>query len=352
MKICYFGIYDPAFSRNKIYLSGLRKNGVEVVECLDRSHGLIKYFRLVHKYWKIRNSYDVMVVGYPGYTVVWLARLLAPKKLIIFDALCTLHEAQVLSRGIYPLWSFRRFMTFVWDHISVVFADVVLVETLAQKAYFESRFNVTNDKVKVLLTGADDSLFYPAPVQKTEKYTALFRGRFLAEAGIGFIIEAANLLADQEIVFSIVGSGHVENEVRDALARHQPRNIRINSTYLSFDDLRKMMLESNVLLGQFADHERLKRTIPHKAFEALALRMPYITVRAEGHRGFLVDQENCLMVEPANARDLAGKILYLKNNPQVAAKIAQNGYELYKHTATPKVLGQQLLRLCKDSPQK
>jgi len=338
MKICYFGIYDPAFSRNKIYLSGLRKNGVEIIECLDRSRGLIKYFRLMCKYWKIRNSYDVIVVGYPGYTVVWL-----------FDALCTLYEAQVLSRGIYPPWSVRRFMTFVWDHTSVALADIVLVETSAQKAYFESQFNITNNKIKVLLTGADDSLFYPTPVQKTEKYTALFRGRFLAEAGIGFIIEAAKLLTNQDIVFSIVGSGHVEDEVHDALARHQPRNVIINSAHLSFDDLRKMMLESHVLLGQFADHERLKRTIPHKTFEALALRMPYITVEAEGHRGFLVDHENCLMVKPANARDLADKILYLKNNPEVATRIAQNGYELYKHTATPKVLGQQLLRLCRDS---
>ncbi len=33
MKVCYWGTYDKGYLRNKILITGLRENGVEVVEC-------------------------------------------------------------------------------------------------------------------------------------------------------------------------------------------------------------------------------------------------------------------------------------------------------------------------------
>ena len=33
IKVCYFGTYRAAYSRNKIMIEGLRRNGVEVLEC-------------------------------------------------------------------------------------------------------------------------------------------------------------------------------------------------------------------------------------------------------------------------------------------------------------------------------
>ena len=33
MKICYFGTYDPIYTRNRLMIQGLKENNVEVVEC-------------------------------------------------------------------------------------------------------------------------------------------------------------------------------------------------------------------------------------------------------------------------------------------------------------------------------
>ena len=82
MKICYFGIYKPEESRNKIYMNGLRQSGVEIVECRDFSRGPLKYPRLFFKHWKIRNDYDVMIVGYPGHIVTPFAKLISKKKVV------------------------------------------------------------------------------------------------------------------------------------------------------------------------------------------------------------------------------------------------------------------------------
>ena len=33
MRVCYFGTYRVRYSRNQIMIEGLRRNGVEVIEC-------------------------------------------------------------------------------------------------------------------------------------------------------------------------------------------------------------------------------------------------------------------------------------------------------------------------------
>ena len=98
MTICYFGIYKSDYSRNKVYISGLKELGVDIIECQNDSRGLVKYPKLFLKHWKIRNNYDYLMVGYPGHPVVWFAKLIS-KKPIIFDALCTMEEGVLISRG-------------------------------------------------------------------------------------------------------------------------------------------------------------------------------------------------------------------------------------------------------------
>jgi len=80
MTICYFGIYDPNYSRNRILIKGLRQNNIEVIECNSRLHGIAKYIELAKKHFKIRKKYDLMIIGFPGYQAVILAKFLTKKR--------------------------------------------------------------------------------------------------------------------------------------------------------------------------------------------------------------------------------------------------------------------------------
>ena len=97
MRVCYFGIYNKDYSRNRILIGGLRQNNVEVSECYSSKKGIFKYLDLAIKHWKIRNKYDVLIVGFPGYQVVPLARFLTKKRLI-FDAFSSLYDSMALDR--------------------------------------------------------------------------------------------------------------------------------------------------------------------------------------------------------------------------------------------------------------
>jgi len=349
MTICYFGIYNPEFSRNKVYMTGLRKLGVNILECIDTSKGILKYWRLWKKHRIIHNDYDVMIVGYPGHIVVPLARIIS-RKPIILDALCSLYEGEVISRGKYRFNLFMKWWIVLIDWLAVKCADIILVETNTQKDFFIKRFSLDPNKVARVFTGADEEFFYPdISVQKRLRFTVVFRGKFLPEAGVKYIVKAAEILEKENVDVLIIGNGLLEEEIKTAIDEHHLKNIEWLPRYLNYDELRCQMISCHVSLGQFEDHLRLKRTIPHKAFESLAMGLPYITGRNEGVMELLKDGETCLTINPADPAGLAGKIIELKNNPELARKIGENGRKLFEDRLTAEKLAGEILGLMSEA---
>lgn len=347
MTICYFGIYDPKEGRNKIYLSGLRQSGVKVIECRSEKKGWRKYFDLYRRHSKIKNHYDFLIVGYPGHIVVPLAKIVSRKK-VVLDALCTRWEGVMISREFYSPWSPRAWKIWLIDWLSSKLADLILVETEAQRRFFIERFSLRPDKVATIFTGADDTVFHPNPsIKKRKTFAVVFRGKFLPEAGARHIIKAAKLLEDKGIDFIVMGSGYLEEEIKLLVGGLKPKNLTLISGFLDWETIIGNMLSCHVSLGQLEDHERLSRTIPHKAFESLALGLPCVTARATGISEVLTDRINCLMVEPSDPEDLARKLLFLKNNPNLAKAIAQNGYELFTEKFTPRKLAEDIITVLK-----
>jgi glycosyltransferase involved in cell wall biosynthesis len=343
MKICYFGTYNSNEGRNRIYIRGLQSAGVSVIECRTHKKGIFKYIDLIRKHARIKDEYDVLIVGYPGHVCVPLAKLISKKK-IVFDALSTMYEGVVISRKEFSLWSFQALYIRMIDWLGVFCADTVLVETENQRKYFERKFG-KNDKYKVLYTGADNTLFYKdEKIKKKEVFTVVFRGKFLPEAGVTHVIKAAKILEDKGVNFLILGHGWLEKEIKSEIISLGVSNLELIDRYVTDEELPDNMLSAHVSLGQFEKHERLSRTIPHKAFESLALGLPYITARSSGVEEILISGENSLFVDPADPDDLASKILLLKNDHALREKIARNGYELYIQKFTPEVLARELLQ--------
>jgi glycosyltransferase involved in cell wall biosynthesis len=355
MKLCYFGIYDPDFGRNKVYISGLRAFGHEVIECRDSSPGFLKYGRLKRKHDAILRAggYDAMIVGYPGHLVVPLAKRLAvhaqrvlggSRRPVIFDALCTLYEGEVLSRGKYSANPFMRWRINYIDEKAVEAADHILVETEAQKRFFVKRFRLDPAKLSRVFTGCDESVFKPHPhAKKRDTFTAVFRGKFLPEAGVRHVIEAAKALEGSGVNVLILGHGFLEPEVRAQIEHLAPTNLEWLSDKPALSELARRMSECHVALGQFEQHDRLQRTIPHKAFEALALGLPYVTARTAGISELLTDSKDCLMVEPGSPGDIAQKILALKDDPALRERIAKSGHETFMIQASERVLASKII---------
>lgn len=93
----FFGIYKDAYSRNRILIKSLRENNINVITCHTDCKGADKYIDLIKKHWKIRKDYDVMLVGYLGWSSVVLAKFLT-RKPIIFDVFLSIYDSTVFDR--------------------------------------------------------------------------------------------------------------------------------------------------------------------------------------------------------------------------------------------------------------
>lgn len=348
MTICYFGIYNKEYSRNRIFIKGLRQNGVEVIECNTRLKGWFKYVDLFKKHWQMRKKYQTMVVGFPGYQVMVLARILTHKP-IIFDALSSFYDSMVIDRGIYKLGSLTAIYYWILDWLSCYLADRVILDTKVQIDYFVKTFGIRRTKFQRIFIGSDDEAVYPLIKDKqSENFLIHFHGAFNPLQGVEFIIQAAKLLEKESIKFNIIGKGQTYKDIRKIAQELEVKNVNFIDP-VGYEELKKHMAQADVCLGVFGRTEKAQQVIPNKVYEALAASKAIITGETSAIKELLTNRENVLLCNMVDARDLADKIVELKNNSELCRLIAASGYLLFQEKLRPKILGKQLIELIDES---
>ncbi len=345
MKFFYINTGN-SYPPNKHLVDGLRENGHEVFEFNETGQDFGKYLRVAKNYWVNGRSCDAVIVGYPTPVFVPIMRFISLKK-VIFNAVSSQYEANIISRGYSKTKLFSALRWWLVDFASFNLSSKVLLESCAQVDFVHKFFLVPRKKLVRAWMGVDEKeFFYDASIKKRKVFTVLFRGRFLPESGILTVIETAKKLENREVQFLIIGAGFMYREVNALMAELVPTNIEMINEKIPSRDLREHMLSCHISLGQLADHPRLERTLPCKLFESLALGLPYLTGRNLGVLELLEENETCFAVEPNNADDLAQKILFLKEHPDILEKIARQGYELYKEKLPSKQLAEEVVSAC------
>ncbi|MBI1998718.1 MAG: glycosyltransferase [Parcubacteria group bacterium] len=346
MRICYFGIYDHLYARNRILIDGLRQNDVEVIECQSRAHGFVKYFDLVKKHQKIKDSYDVIVVGFPGYQAMILAWFLT-KKPIIFDCFTSLYDSMVSDRREVGPRSIRAFYFWFLDGLSMWLADKVLFDTQAHIVYASATFGIKKEKFRRIWIGAQTDIFCPRGEQKKEnKFSLLFFGTFIPLQGIEYIIGATKRLENEPIRFTIIGNGQMKKKIVYLSGKLNVKNITFIDA-VPQKELPHRIAEADICLGIFGNTAKTQRVIPNKVYECLAMKKPVITADTPATRELLRD-EDVFFVKAADSTSLALGILRLKNDSNAMESIAQNGYDTFIKNATPKILGRELKRIAEE----
>jgi len=281
-----------------------------------------------------------------GYDSSLLAVFLRPfyGKKMIYCAVLPVYERLVTSRNLAGRWSLKGTYYWLIDFLAYRFSDLTMIESEHQIDYISSFYHISKDKFIQAWIGVDEgNFFYDPEIKKSPVFTVLFRGALMPEAGAKYVVQAAKILEKENIKFLMLSGGMLLNEVNGFIEKIKPRNLELRSEFLSYEELRTTMQKCHVSLGQLSSHPRLTRTVPHKVFESLALKLPYLTAANPGILELLQDGETCITCQPADVRSLADKILWLKNNYFLARKIAENGYKFYKKELASAVLAKNLI---------
>ena len=347
-RISYVGIHAPSIARNIVALKGLRITGEEVTVLIAEGGTWKKYLSLIRLLRKHRALTDVWLVAYLSGVAVPFVRLFGGG-LVIYNAANSFYESVVLDRKRFSRYSPSAVLIWMLDWLTFTCADIVLAESEAQKRFLSKIFFLSKEKIQVVFTGADDAAFFPDQnVKKHTEFSVGFRGGFLPATGIECIIDAAELLKDEPIEFYLYGRGMLLSEIRTRVTKKNLTRVRIVDAFLDQEALRESLLSCHVLLGQFSAHERLERTIQNKTFEALALQMPYLTLRTTSNMELLIHAKSCYFIEKSDAQQLADAIRVLKAHTEMRDQISRGAAQVYEDRGTPRAIGRVLQRIIRE----
>ncbi len=344
-KVLFFGIYDPAYSRNRVLMQGFRENDWEVVECrVDPkiTKGLAKYIEL----WRdgkeaAQDKYDLVLVAFPGQTIVWLARLIFGKEIVV-DLFLSLYDSNVFDRKLYSKYSFGALRDYLADWTAIHLSRLVLLDTNQHIEYAARMFHATKDKFVRVPIGAPDEMFKPLPPAHNQVFTVHFHGMFIPLQGIEYILDAADILKNENIVWNIIGKGQMYQAMEEKKNKLGLGKVAFKGL-ATLEQVRDYIAGADVCLGIFGATDKTLRVIPNKVYECVAMGKPVISADSPAIREIFHDREDVLLCQVANGADLAKAIMFLKSDSALKERIAKGGLELYRSSLVPKHLVKELL---------
>jgi glycosyltransferase involved in cell wall biosynthesis len=331
-RVLYLCGREPAYIRNRMIIKAL--GGHFRLDTITDNSGtyLVRHLRLVLKCLLRRArtpSYDVVFVGFYGYFLIFLARLLwrCP---VVFDAYVSNYNTLCMDRKLFRPDSLLGRLAFWLDCTACRLADVVVVDTYAHARYFATSFGIPDTRFAVIYLGCDETIFFPRQATPSRDFLVFYYGSYLPLQGIEYIIRAAKLLEHEpDVRFRIAGDGQGYAEIRTLVERLNVRNVEFMK-WVPFEDLPLQIAQATICLGgHFSDIDKASNVIATKTFQFLAMRKPTIVGQNGANGEAFVHGEHVYMCAMADARALADAILALRRNEPLRQHIAEGGYALF-----------------------
>lgn len=346
-KLVFIATREPTYSR----VSLMRRSLHERFEVLDIVSKRTRYpLRLLsviaQLMWcwltgRLRRC-DGVVVGFFAQPIFPLVRLLY-RGPIVADAYFSMFDTVVHDKQTASARSLQGRLCRWLDRYMLKHAELCLTDTQAHVEYFRSEFELPNAPMKRLWISAEGCERLPIRNRLNDErpLEVFFWGGFIPLQGVETIVEAAALLRNDNIRFTIYGAGQTFASCQQLATDLNVPNIHF-AGWKSFAEVKAQAANSDLALGIFGDTAKAARVIPNKAYEALAMGIPLITRESPAIAELLSDSNNVLLVPAANSVALAEKIRWMRDNYSEAIRIANNGHETFCAHVAPDAVGQLL----------
>lgn len=368
LRVCYFGTYRAYYSRNRIMIEGLRRNGVDVIECHAKLWDGIEdrvetvgggwkhprfwwrvlrtYSRLIRQYLRIEN-HDIVVVGYPGQLDVFVAALLCRlrDKPLVWDIFMSIYliaiERELDTKSPAAVTLLR------WlERVACRLPNLLVLDTTEYANWFEGTHDVPAERFRLVPTGADSRIFQPAASsqENNDCFRAAYYGTFIPNHGVEYIVEAARLLADDPTIqLELIGHGPDRGTAETLASCYDLPNVEFVD-WLEPATLRQRITEVDVCLGAFGTTPQSLMTVQNKIYEGLALGKPVITGDGPAVRDALTHGQHVFLCDRANPESLRNAICTLRDDAGLRAHLAQCGHEWFQQNATVEKIGERFNR--------
>lgn len=346
-KVLFFGNYPEKYSRNDILKQGFLENNYEFFHCNVyevKKNYLYKIFILLRKYLKLKKQFkkedenfkfDFILVPFPAHSFAWLARILFGKNFYL-DFFVSLYDSEIYDRKTVKESSFKAKIYFFYDWYSIRMTKNILTDTKAHLNFYRKFFKIKLEKAKVVYIGCNFKYQNSLDIRALPKVIH-FHGTYIPLQGIEYIVKAANILRNENILFRMVGSGQTFKKIKLLITELDLQNKFILIEKVPQEKVIELVNDSDLCLGIFGNSQKASRVIANKVFEYIALKKPFITGDTEGMRELFVsgrDYFGCKVADEINLAEMIKNFLVL--DKIYVAKIVENCYDIHIKSLIPK----------------
>ena len=232
-------------------------------------------------------------------------------------------------------------------------ADRVMVNSPGYIRHVQSR---GAKKVELITNGGEPAMFNPEADgtqfriqnQLQDKFIVLYAGAHGLANDLGIIIEAANLLKEeQQIHFVLIGDGKEKQHLID-----KANNMGLtNVTFLPAcpkDEISHVIAAADICVAILQPIPLFQTTFPNKVFDYMVAGKPVLLAIDGVIRQVIEESNGGVFVPPGQPDSMANTILELSKTPDNLIQMGKSGREFVKTHYNRKDLAEQLELVLKD----
>ena len=284
-KVLFWGRFDPGYSRNRVYAALFRELGWEVdffFVKVSPKFGDVEAF--LRGLWR-RPKPDLVWVPVCRQRDILAACRWAYRRgvKVLFDPMISAWDKKVLEQRKWKAEEPRARRLHARETRMMNAPDMVTWDTSCHLDFCAEQFGVPREKMRVLFTGTDETVFAPQPPPPPDpegKFRVLYHGAYLPLHGTEVIVEAARRTQGLPIRWDFLGWGAYKASTEAKAAGLS--NVRFLDK-VPYTEVPKVIGAHDVVLGVFGTTAKAARVIGNKVYECMACRRPTINEFCTGY---------------------------------------------------------------------
>jgi len=219
--------------------------------------------------------------------------------------------------------------------------DVITPISPGYVPVISARYGVPRERFYVVWAGVDLSTFNVKSKKNNDKFTVLYSGALSIAYDFDQVISAAKILSKKasDVEFVIQGDGEDAENFRGKLGKEKLNNIIFINRIVSRAEVAELLNGADVLLLPLRSFNRPYLGLSTKLYEYQAVGKPIICCSNGIPETYIGETKSGVVVEPGDYKSLAGSIIYLRGNRDVANQLGENGRRYVENNLSIEIIG-------------
>jgi len=235
-------------------------------------------------------------------------------------------------------------------------ADKIIVVTAQLEEVLHNEYNVPEDRIVVILNGANTELFKPMDAAEAKDELGLrqsdsyvcFVGSLSKWQGVEYLIEAAPLILESypNTRFLIIGDGVMKEELIQLTEKVGVSDKVIFTGMMPYQKVPLYINASDICVAPFIRKRNERCGVsPLKFCEYMACEKPVVASRLAGLE-MLEQNDAGILVEPENPEALASAIIKLYQDPDLRKQMGGNGRKYVVENRSWESVARKVAEVC------